>query len=69
MEKVMIVEKVKAKALSFVREMSLARVSESGRGDVSLKIINLGKIMCRTWYEVWSGRWYEVGREYGQDIW
>ncbi len=40
--------------------MSLAKVSDSGWGDVGLKIINLGKIMCRTWYE--------VGREDGMKL-
>ena len=40
--------------------MSLAKVSDSGRGDGGLKIINLGKIMCRAWYE--------VGREDGMKL-
>ena len=50
--KAIILEKVKGKALSFSREMSLAKVSDSGWGDGGLKIINLRKILCRTWYEV-----------------
>ena len=40
--------------------MSLAKASDSGEGEVLLKIINLGKIMCRTWYE--------VGREDGMKL-
>ena len=35
-------------------------MSDSGGGEVVLKIINLGKIMCRTWYE--------VGREDGMKL-
>ena len=60
MAKAMVLEKVRAKALWLAREIGLAKVSDSGWGDGGLKIINLGKIMSRTWYE--------VGREDGMKL-